>query len=714
MGPTKGPALSCSEESVSHLREFLFAALSLTLLISLIYSNSLDCSWHFDDASNIVANPNIHLSDFSWESVKRALYSDYSGSGKFYRPISCFTFALNYYVGGLQVTGYHLINCGIHIFAAIFLFLFIHEAFHLPKLEARYGSKSYFLALLATILWAIHPIQTQAVTYLVQRMASLAGMFYIMSMYFYLKARVAAHRWIRILFIIMSLVAFILAVGAKENALLLPLSLLFLEILLIQKSPGSWFHTGRGKALLGLIIGSVICVAFLYSRTNHFLSFFEAYEDRPFSLLERLLTEARVVVFYISLLLYPISGRFSIAHSFQVSTSLFSPLTTLLSFLFILALLLVLFWAAKKHPVISFSILFFFLNHLVESTVLPLEIVFEHRNYIPSMFFFLPWAIGLCRLLDVFSGYRHMAILLTIFTVIVVIAMGHATYLRNFIWKNDWTLWTDAAQKAPDQYRVHHNLGLYYRERGYWREAMREFQKALVCKEFHVKGETLPTHFQLARLFDDLGDLEKAKFHYENVLGINPFYPQALGNLASIYDREGQQAKADEYLLRAMKADPHNPYTNFNMGLYCLRTGKPREAFDYFNKAKKEKDLRQASARYLGIALKQMGRLGPASIYLNESVNLNADDTIARLHLLEIYLRSGDSARSKEVSAEIISSIVKSQRLLMKTLAVLSDKEESAEAGLDKATLLPPLLQACDSESERLGEIKNLLKTIAK
>jgi len=539
-------------------------------------------------------------------------------------------------------------------------------------------------------------------------------MFYIMSMYFYVKARVAAHRWIRTLFIIMSVVTFILALGAKENAVLLPLSLLFLEILLIQESPGSWLRKGMGIALPGIIIVLVLCLAFLYSGTIDFFSFFAAYEDRPFSLVERLLTEARVVVFYVSLLLYPISSRFSIAHSFQVSTSLFSPVSTFLSVLCILGLLTLSVLLAKKRPLISFSILFFFLNHLIESTVLPLEIVFEHRNYIPSMFFFLPWAIGLCRLLDVFSNNRHMAKLLTIFTVIVVVAMGHATYLRNFIWKNDWTLWADAAQKAPDQYRVHHNLGLFYRERGYWREAINEFQRALVCKEFHVEGETLPTHFQLARLFDELGDHETARFHYENVLRINPAYPQALGNLASIYDGEGQQAKADEYLLRAMKADPHNPYTNFNMGLYCLRTGKPREAFDYFNEAKKEKDIRQASARYMGIVLKQMGRLGLASIYLSESVNLDPDDTIARLHLLEIYLRSGDSARSKEVSAEIISSMTRNQRFLRKTLAALSDQRKTAEAALDRAILLPSLLQAGDSESERLGEIKNRLKTIAK
>jgi Tfp pilus assembly protein PilF len=714
MRPTQRPALSCSEKSVSHLRGFLFASLSLTLLISLIYSNSLDCSWHFDDASNITANPNIHLNDFSWESVKKTFYSELLNSEKLYRPISCFTFALNYYIGGLEVLGYHLVNCGIHILAAIFLFLFTYQALQLPKLEARYGAKSYFLALLATALWAIHPIQTQAVTYIVQRMASLAGMFYIMSMYFYVKARVADGGWRRLLLFILCLITFGMALGAKENAVLLPLSLFSLEVLLIQEKPGLWLRKRAWKIFGVLAIFFTLGIALLYAGTVNLSSFLSGYDHRPFSLSQRLLTEARVIVFYMSLLLYPISNRFSIAHSFQVSTSLFSPLSTLISILFILALLVMLFLLAKKHPLISFSILFFFLNHLIESTILPLEIVFEHRNYIPSMFFFLPWAIGLCRLLDIYSSNRRMAQVFTTFTVIVLVALGHATYLRNFIWKSDWTLWADAAQKAPDQYRVHHNLGVFYRERGYWKEAMHEFQGALACKEFHVKGETLPTHFQLAKLFEDLGDYEKARFHYENVLRINPAYPQALGNLASIYDREGQRAKADEYLLRAMKADPNNPYVNLNMGLYWLRNRNPEEAFKHFKKAQKDKDLIQPSKRYLGISLKQIGRLGAASIYLNESVKLNSNDVIARLHLLEIFIRSGDAARAKGAATELMGSMVRNQRLLTQTLAALSNQRESAEATLDKTTILPPLLQACDSESERLGEIKGLLKTIAK
>ena len=705
--------LSCTEKQTSQSKAHLFLALGLAFLVFLIYSNSLDCSWHFDDANNIVFNANLHLEELSWASIKKTFYSHLLNPQDLYRPVSCLSFALNYYFGGLEVRGYHLVNIGIHLLASFFLYLFISQVLLLPKLRKRYGAQSHFIALLSAALWAIHPIQVQAVTFIVQRMASLAGLFYIMSMTFYVKARVADGGWRRVLFFLLCLMTFVLALGAKENAVLLPLTLFLLEVLLVQERPGFWLPKKAWKILAGIAVLFTLSLAALhYAGAVNLNSFLAGYDHRPFTLSQRLLTEARVVMFYLSLLVYPIPSRFSIAHSFEISDSLFSPFSTFLSLLSILGLLTAAFLLARKQPLLSFSILFFFLNHLVESTVLPLELVFEHRNYIPSMLFFVPWGIGLCYLLYVYPSTKRIAPVLVAFAVAIVIAFGHSAYVRNFVWKNDWTLWSDAVQKAPDQFRVHHNLGLYYQEQGNLREAVREYERALASKEFHRNDEMLPTYFQLAKYYDDSGNLEKAKVFYQNVLSISPEFPQALGNLASLFDREGNQEKADEYLMRALSADPDNAHINFNMGLHSLRKGNPYNALKYFNRAKKGKDLKQPSTRYQGIALKQMGQLGTASLYLNESVKLDSDDMIARLHLLEISLKAGDAARSKQAAAELMSTIVGKQRLLRKTLAVLSGT--SAEAALDTQTLLPVLLHACESESARLGEIKGLLKTIAK
>jgi protein O-mannosyl-transferase len=191
MYSTQKISKGCNEIGISHCRKVVFAFLSLAIILLAVYGNSFNCSWHFDDEPNITENPNLHMTKLTWEQVNKALKSDRNNPHFFYRPVACLSFALNHYFGGLDVFGYHLVNLMIHFLSSVFLFLFIFNTLHLPSLRERYSSNAYAIALLATVLWAINPIQTQAVTYIVQRMASLAAMFYILSMYFYLKARTA-------------------------------------------------------------------------------------------------------------------------------------------------------------------------------------------------------------------------------------------------------------------------------------------------------------------------------------------------------------------------------------------------------------------------------------------------------------------------------------------------------------------------------------------
>jgi hypothetical protein len=133
--------------------------------------------WQLDDITNIVNNEGLHLDAMSLEGIKKAFFSDPGRPGGLYRPVACVTFALNYHLGGLDVFGYHAVNLAIHIVASIFLYLLIYHTLCLPSLSEKYARRAYSIALLSAVLWAIHPIQVQSVTYIVQRMTSLAGMF---------------------------------------------------------------------------------------------------------------------------------------------------------------------------------------------------------------------------------------------------------------------------------------------------------------------------------------------------------------------------------------------------------------------------------------------------------------------------------------------------------------------------------------------------------
>ena len=156
-----------------------FIAIGLMVGVALVaYSITFHVPFHFDDRPNITENPNVQIKVFSWENIERLVKNTYKES---IRVFSYFTLALNYYFGGLNVIGYHLVNFFIHIASGIFLYWFLLLTFNLPSLKEKYGPISYKVALFSSLIFISHPIQTQSVTYIVQRMASMAGMFYLLT-----------------------------------------------------------------------------------------------------------------------------------------------------------------------------------------------------------------------------------------------------------------------------------------------------------------------------------------------------------------------------------------------------------------------------------------------------------------------------------------------------------------------------------------------------
>ena len=153
------------------------------------YSNSFYVPFQFDDRPNIVKNPNVQIKDLTWDRLEQLVKKTYKEN---IRVFSYLTLALNYYFGGFNVFGYHLVNFIIHIGSGIFLYWLLILTFNLPSLREKYGPISYRVGLFASLIFISHPIQTQSVTYIVQRMASMAGMFYLLSMVLYVKGRLSS------------------------------------------------------------------------------------------------------------------------------------------------------------------------------------------------------------------------------------------------------------------------------------------------------------------------------------------------------------------------------------------------------------------------------------------------------------------------------------------------------------------------------------------
>ena len=292
----------------------LIVFLLFFIIVFGVYSTNYTASWHFDDYPNIVDNPRTPLKISSVRTLKRRylqhMMADNTLDRRFYRPVSMLSFALNWYMGKDNVFGYHIVNNAIHLVATFFLFLTVLNLLMSPNLKGKYQGKEYLIAFLSAVLWAANPIQTQAVTYIVQRMASLAAMFYIIGIYFYLKTRLSPPGYKRFLFIAGSLLSFVLALGSKENTVTFPIAVAIIEILFFQNLKDKNI---RRKIIVALTIGSAVMTAILtilYVKGNitHLL---KGYENRPFTLGDRLMTEPRIIMYYLSQIFYPMASRLS-------------------------------------------------------------------------------------------------------------------------------------------------------------------------------------------------------------------------------------------------------------------------------------------------------------------------------------------------------------------------------------------------------------------
>jgi tetratricopeptide (TPR) repeat protein len=570
------------------------------------------------------------------------------------------------------------------------------------------------VALLASVFWAVHPIQTQAVTYIVQRMTSLAGMFYIMSLHFYLRARTSSHSVPTGVFFASCLFAFLMALGSKENALLLPLSMGLLEVLLI-KGTISRRPAKKGKLLMAAlgIVGLIGLLWITLGRETDFSAIVAGYDHRPFTLWQRLLTESRVVLFYVSLLLYPMPDRLSLVHGFQISTSLLNPVSTLLSVLSILGIVGLLVVAAKKYPLLSFSFLFFFVNHLMESTILPLDLVYEHRNYIPSMLFFVPFAMGFCSLLERVQAKRGMRFALSLFGAFVFAGFAHATYERNLVWKNPEALWLDTLKKAPMESRVLHNVAAAYQERGQMEKAVEEYEKALSLNNYPRKGEEAATYFNLGNLHRDLKNPARAEYFYQKAVQVDPHCYPALNSLAVLYESVGNKDAVLPLLTKAFKGDPQGSHTSYNLGLFYLKNGEPEKAVPYFNIAMSDRELHHSVLVSSGVAYKQMGQRGKAAGLFERGVLTNPRDITPRLHLVEIYHAVGLKGRALDQGQSLLDILLTDKSLFYHTVDFILQKGGSKEIDLSRDVILSTLHHAMSKKGEifdsQLSYLKKLL-----
>jgi len=650
------------------------------------YSTNYGASWHFDDYPNIVNNPRIHIKDLRFDSLRETFIAsidkgEYLG-GHIYRPVSMFTFAMNWYMGEDNVTGYHIVNNIFHLLTTFFLYLTVLNLFVSPNLKGKYEKNEYNIAFLVAILWAVNPVQTQAITYIVQRMASLTAMFYIIGIYFYLKARLSHTGYKRFIFFIGCLLSFVLALGSKQNAGTFPIALAIIEILFFQDLSD---RNTRRKIIVALTIGSVFMVAFLtiLCIRGNITQLFKGYENRMFTLKERVLTEPRIIIYYLSEIFYPMASRLSLVHDINISTSLFKPWTTIPAILAVISLLGIGFSQAIKRPIITFAIFFYFISHIIESTILPLELIFEHRNYLPSFFLFFPVATGLIWIIDYFKKKNSfISILLTVSITGVIFSFCVGTIVRNRAWATEKTLWEDSIIKAPGLARPYHNLAFYhYYTNGYVEQAMEFYKTSLIKKNLNSKLEHAWTLNNIAVILCGFRDFENSIKFCKKALEIHPHYPNALRNLTFLYVQTGRFSDALESADRLLSENKESSDFLQTKGFVLLTAGRSDEAISILKTALDIDPDNKKANLYMGMALSLKREYRKADMFLKQAYLLFPKDIFVHFARIENSVRSGNKENTDRHLEKLLESfdrdtIIKSLKRLDKNniIAPLSQK----------------------------------------
>ena len=434
----------------------------LAILLCAVYYAGLHGPLVFDDVVHIPRNPHLALEDLSWANLRDAAMSGDSVYPR--RGLARLSFALNYYIGGASVTtiAYKATNLGIHVLNALLVYalsamLLRRYAGGLPAASATAGwsALNAYLPVLAAAVWALHPIQLTAVLYVVQRMTSLSALCVFAGLLTFLAGRVRVEGGRPLGFVLM-----LVGLGAgsglgflcKENALLLPLLAFLVELFFFRREALPRPSRGALAAFYSVTVAVPVLVALAALWWQW--GFIEAsYESRDYGVVERLWTQSRILVFYLALLFIPNLRWYGLYHDdIETSRGWLEPWSTLPSAALWLVLLALAIASIRRRSLWGFAILWYLAGHAMESSVLGLEMVFEHRNYVPSFGVLVVAAYYVVRWLQ---GTVSADALRYAFPCVLVVGLALATAVRAATWNDEESMMRSGVRNHPQSSRYH-------------------------------------------------------------------------------------------------------------------------------------------------------------------------------------------------------------------------------------------------------------------
>jgi protein O-mannosyl-transferase len=443
---------------LSGKRSITFLLVVLLMATFLIYAPGLTGDFIFDDYVNIVNNEAVLLTQLTAEEMSQAFFS--GASSIITRPLSMLSFALNNYFTGLDPFYFKLTNLLVHLLICPGIYLLSKELLILGSRGTEDQRRIQWLALSITAIWALHPLNVSSVLYVVQRMNQLAVLVAVYTLLYYCRFRRRdscdnVHAWLALL--IIGLLT-IIGVLFKENAALIVLYILVIEVFLLD------FKVATAGHRLFLKLFTIFCVVlpgigFLILLAASPVSVMGDYAIRDFTLWERLMSEARALWMYVGWILMPDTRSFLFYYDgFRISRGLLDPATTLASLAGLAAAIAFCLVYRRKAPFLCFGIAFFLAGHALESTIISLELVFEHRNYLPAFGLIFAGVHTLTHLPQAYLGLRPA----TAFLALFLILLAHGTYTEALKWSNTFTHLQSMVSRNPDSHRANYSLGFFY------------------------------------------------------------------------------------------------------------------------------------------------------------------------------------------------------------------------------------------------------------
>lgn len=680
--------------------------------VALVYANSWNAPFIFDDFQAITLNPTIR--DLS--RISEVLTPPLDAAGATGRPLVNLSFALNYALGGLDVRGFHIGSMLLHALGTLLFFGVLRRTFQLPAIAVRYGEHAIRRAWWIALLWAVHPLLTESVVCVMQRNEVLAGLFYFLTLYGFVRSverLPAARGWQAV-----SVVACLLGMASKEIMATAPLLVFLFDRTFVGRTfSGVWRER---KKYYGALAATWLLLAFLMARTEQRAGIVGF--GLGMSSWEYLVTQCRAIVLYLKLSLLPHPLVVDYGHT------VFRLVDVWREAVLVVALLAATGWALWRRPRVGFLGAWFFVILAPSSSFVPLttQTIAEHRMYLPLAAI----VAGLVFALEGVSPRRWMWM-----CAILVVAGGVLTVRRNAEYRDELGFWQATLEYQPKNARIYANLGDYYRRQQRWEEAAAAFRQATELREnfayahselgamlletgrvdealaqhriaLQMRPDDAVIHYNLGVAYERAGDLTAAVSHWQEALRLRPAMGAAMRRLGSAALKAGNIDEAIARFKAAAANDRFDAEALDGWGRALTVTKKFPEAVERLEAARALRPEVAEIHYNLGNARFELNQLAEAARLYREALRLKPSFLMARHNLALALLQQGRASEAVDLLAEVVQQRPAAADVRLNFSLALEQAGRIAEALVQasEATRL-------DSSSERARELVRRLES---